>query len=138
MNFSQFRRVVPEAYVNGIWETAMLNPRAPSIRSLCPECQRDTAAVLVPLKDREVELEVCRTCQRVWLDRQERIAGHLRENAEPGPQPEARPISVAARMRMAGHMARRLRPALDPQGLRWGILILFLFFLSLRYCSRRF
>lgn len=108
LNFSQFRRVIPEDHANDIWETAMLTPRAPSIRSLCPECQRDMAAVLVPLKDREVELDVCRSCQRVWLDRQERIAGHLRENAEPGPQPEVKPISPGTRVRAGRAWSKRV------------------------------
>jgi Zn-finger nucleic acid-binding protein len=127
LNFSQFRRIVPEAHANGIWETAMLEPRAPRLKSLCPECQRDMAAVLIPMKERELELEVCRGCQRLWLDRQERIAGHLTENAEPGPLPAIKPISMDARIRMGEEMLRQMRrrELLGRYGLWTAILILF-------------
>ena len=87
----------------------MLHPRAPRRRTLCPECQRDMAAVLIPMKDRELELEVCRNCQRLWLDSQEKLAGHLTTGAPPGPQPEAWTISASARERLAGHLARSTR-----------------------------
>jgi Zn-finger nucleic acid-binding protein len=109
LNFSQFRRLVPGARANDIWESAMQEPRAPSRRSLCPECQRDMAAVLIPMPGREVELEVCRNCQRLWLDRQENIAGHLAEGAVPGPLPEARSVSGTAQERMAEELARHVR-----------------------------
>ncbi len=109
LNFSQFRKLVPEPKANSIWEEAMLHPRAPRRRSLCPECQRDMAAVLIPMKERELELEVCRNCQRLWLDSQEKIAGHLTAGAPPGPQPEAWTISDSARERLAGHLARSTR-----------------------------
>jgi len=109
LNFSQFRRLVPEARANDIWETAMLEPRALSRRSLCPECQRDMAAVLIPVPERELELAVCRNCQRLWLDRQENIAGHLAAGAVPGPLPEARTVSGTAQERMAEELARYVR-----------------------------
>jgi Zn-finger nucleic acid-binding protein len=130
LNFSQFRRIVPEAHANGIWETAMLEPRAPRLRSLCPECRRDMAAVLIPVQERELELEVCRGCQRLWLDRQERIAGHLTENAEPGPLPEVKPISMDARIRMGEEMLRQMRrrQLIGRYGLWTAILILIALF----------
>jgi Zn-finger nucleic acid-binding protein len=109
LNFSQFRKLVPEPKANGIWEEAMLHPLAPRRRTLCPECQRDMAAVLIPMKDRELELEVCRNCQRLWLDSQENIAGHLTAGAAPGPQPEAWTISASARERLAEALARGTR-----------------------------
>lgn len=131
LNFSQFRRIVPEAHANGIWETAMLNPRAPSRRSLCPECHRDMAAVLIPMNERELELEVCRGCQRLWLDRQERIAGHLTENAEPGPLPEVKPISMEARVRMGEEMLRQMKRkrAVRRSGLLTMFIVVILLFL---------
>ena len=109
LNFSQFRKLVPEPKANGIWETAMLHPRAPHRRTHCPECARDMAAVLIPLPERELELEVCRNCQRLWLDSQENIAGHLSSGAAPGPQPDAMPMSPSARERLAEHLARGTR-----------------------------
>ena len=87
----------------------MLHPRAPRRRTLCPECERDMAAVLIPMKERELELEVCRNCQRLWLDSQENIAGHLSGGAKPGPQPEAWTISASAQERLAEQLARRTR-----------------------------
>jgi Zn-finger nucleic acid-binding protein len=137
LNFSQFRRVVPEAHANGIWETAMLKPRAPSRKSLCPECQRDMAAVLIPMQERELELEVCRNCQRLWLDRQERIAGHLTENAEPGPLPDVRPISAEAQIRMGEQLARGVRRRASAQVLGRGALLVFLIYLLLEFWVRR-
>ncbi len=137
LNFSQFRRVIPEASANGIWETAMLEPRAPSRRSLCPECHRDMAAVLIPAKEREVEMEVCRSCQRVWLDRQEKIAGHLTENAEPGPLPDVRPISSEAQVRMGEQLARRVRRRSSPFELGWGTLIFIGLYLIIRFWLTR-
>ena len=109
LNFSQFRKLVPEPKANGIWEEAMLHPRAPRRRTLCPECERDMAAVLIPMRERELELEVCRNCQRLWLDSQENIAGHLSAGTKPGPQPEVWTISAAAQDRLADQLARRTR-----------------------------
>jgi hypothetical protein len=84
------------------------------------------AAVLIPMQDRELELEVCRTCQRLWLDRQERIAGHLTENAEPGPLPEVRPISMEARVRMGEQMLQQMRRRMVSRRISFMILILLL------------
>jgi len=138
LNFSQFRRVIPDDHANGIWETAMLNPQAPSVRSLCPECQRDMAAVLIPFKERIVELDVCRGCQRVWLDRQERIAGHLRENAEPGPRPEARSISIEAKVRMMQHMSGRRYSDFTGRIPRYLLtLLIVMFVFALTFCIGR-
>ncbi len=109
LNFSQFRKLVPEPKANGIWEEAMLHPRAPRRRTLCPECGRDMAAVLIPMQERELELEVCRNCQRLWLDSQEDIAGHLTAGTAPGPQPEPWTISESARERLAEQLASRTR-----------------------------
>ncbi len=113
LNFSQFRKLVPEPKANGIWEDAMLHPRAPRRRTLCPECERDMAAVLIPMAERELELEVCRNCQRLWLDSQENIAGHLSAGAAPGPQPKVMVISAAAQERLADALARGTRRRLS-------------------------
>ena len=110
LNFSQFRRMIPEAQANGIWETVMARPRAPRRKSLCPECYRDMAAVVIPLgPEQEVELDICRNCQRLWMDRQQRRAEILSDSAPPAPQPRPMPISRAARERMEQHLANEIR-----------------------------
>ncbi len=140
LNFSQFRRVVPEPEANGIWEAATLHPRAPRRRALCPECLRDMAAVLIPVPQRELELDICRNCQRLWLDRQESIAGHLQEDAAAGPLPDAWPVSTGAQERMGREMARHVRRRLSTGFEFIGRLTvaLILFYLVLRFGFRAF
>ncbi len=113
LNFSQFRRMVPEPQANTIWETAMARPAAPRRRSLCPECRRDMAAVIIPLPPaRELELDICRNCQRLWLDRQQQLAGHLAAAGPPGPQPPVLTINRSAQERLEENLNRRRRPDL--------------------------
>lgn len=77
LNFSQFRRMVPELHVNEIWLTAMEEPVPARHRTRCPECRRDMTAVLVPHHGNEVELDICRTCQRLWLENQQHKSERL-------------------------------------------------------------
>lgn len=79
LNYSQFRRLVPEAGANDIWLEVATHPLRPRERTRCPECLADMDAVVIPLHGRSVELDICRPCQRLWLDRQEQG-----ESATPG------------------------------------------------------
>ena len=116
----------------------MLAPRAPTRRALCPECRRDMAAVLIPMEERELELNVCRICQRLWLDRQESIAGHLTGKVEPGPLPEVKTISLEAQMRMGEEMAKRVRRQYLGKEIGAGALILSAVIVLIRYWLRHF
>lgn len=77
LNFSQFRRMVPDYHANDIWEAVILHPLVPRREARCPECRREMSAVLLSVHQRDVELDVCRDCQRLWLDRQEAPAEPL-------------------------------------------------------------
>ncbi|MES2706053.1 MAG: hypothetical protein V4726_05555 [Verrucomicrobiota bacterium] len=90
VNFSQFRRMIPEARVDEIWVTTTEKPVAAPGRTRCPECRRGMTAVLIPSEDREIELDICRPCQRLWLENQEALAKTLdaaKNNARAGPKP---------------------------------------------------
>lgn len=107
LNFSQFRRLIPELQANEIWMTAMEHPVAPRRRARCPECRRDMAAVLVPFQGRHIELDICRTCQRLWMDHQEQRSYRLDlDDQGPGPQP---PVIKMTGRGVARAMAERLR-----------------------------
>lgn len=71
LNFSQFRRMIPGARVDDIWLTATAEPVISPHRGKCPECRRIMHAVLVPWQNREIELDLCRPCQRLWMDNAE-------------------------------------------------------------------
>jgi Zn-finger nucleic acid-binding protein len=71
LNFSQFRRMIPQHGANAIWDSATARPVPPRRRTPCPECHSGMAAVNLPLNGRMVELDICLPCQRLWLDRQE-------------------------------------------------------------------
>jgi Zn-finger nucleic acid-binding protein len=71
LNFSQFRRMVPEHGANDIWLHAATRPDAPRHRTPCPECLAEMDAVLIPFQGRQIELDICQRCQRLWLDFQE-------------------------------------------------------------------
>lgn len=71
LNFSQFRRMIPGARVDDIWLTATAEPVISPLRGKCPECRRIMHAVLVPWQDQEIELDLCRPCQRLWMDNPE-------------------------------------------------------------------
>lgn len=63
--------MVPEQGANDIWLQAATRPNAPLQRTECPECLGGMDAVLIPFRSRQVELDICRSCQRLWLDPQE-------------------------------------------------------------------
>lgn len=84
LNFSQFRRMVPEHGANDIWLQAANRPNAPKHPTECPECQAGMDAVLIPFRGAHVELDICRACQRLWLDRQEHEATPSLALAPPG------------------------------------------------------
>jgi Zn-finger nucleic acid-binding protein len=71
LNFSQFRRMVPEHGANDIWLHAATRPDAPRHRTPCPECLAEMDAVLIPFQGRQIELDICQRCQRLWLDSRE-------------------------------------------------------------------
>jgi hypothetical protein len=107
LNFSQFRRLVPEPRANRIWEQVMEKPSRPRMKSLCPECRRDMAAVFVPAGSHTLELDICRGCQRVWLDPAERPMDALPGEQDAVPMPLARPMTGAAQERLARHLVKR-------------------------------
>ena len=78
LNFSQFRRLVPEQGANDIWLQATVRPLAPRRPTACPECQAGMDAVHIPLRGTLLELDLCRLCQRLWLDQP------VAEPSEPG------------------------------------------------------
>jgi Zn-finger nucleic acid-binding protein len=95
LNFSQFRRMVPRYGADAIWNTATARPVPPLRRTLCPECGCPMAAVCIPLNGRQVELDICQPCQRLWLDPQaedERVSISLPVHGA-DPVPKSRPAS---------------------------------------------
>lgn len=114
LNFSQFRRMIPNLNANEIWMTAMERPVAPRRRSFCPECRRDMAAVLIPWEGREIELDVCRTCQRLWMENQKNLRYKLAGPEEPpGPKPPVIRMKGRGLDRMLSEQLRRIRSDAD-------------------------
>jgi len=68
LNFSQFRRLIPEQHAREIWLTATEHPLHPRRRVDCPECRQEMSAVMISFHGREIELDLCQTCQRLWLE----------------------------------------------------------------------
>lgn len=68
LNFSQFRRMIPDEQVDVIWWTAKERPVAAPGGTACPECRRPMLAVLIPHQEEELELDICQGCQRLWRD----------------------------------------------------------------------
>ena len=68
LNFSQFRRMIPDEQVDVIWWTAKERPVAAPGGTACPECRRPMLAVLIPHREEELELDICQGCQRLWRD----------------------------------------------------------------------
>jgi Zn-finger nucleic acid-binding protein len=71
LNFGQFRHLIPGQHADEIWTTTLDEPVSPTVRAKCPECRRNMTAVLIPFQGREIELDICRMCQRVWMELQE-------------------------------------------------------------------
>ncbi len=69
LNFSQFRRFIPDKHVNEIWVTAKEQPTKPAKPVACPECSREMHGVLVPFPSGDQELDICSPCQRLWMKR---------------------------------------------------------------------
>ena len=135
LNFSQFRRLIPELHANEIWMTAMERPVAPRRRARCPECRRDMAAVLIPFQGREIELDLCRGCQRLWLENQSNEKVRLDEAAEPGIKPPVIKMTGRGQERMLGEQLRRIRqralPGRDAEEKPWhsgvGVAVLLIY-----------
>lgn len=90
LNFSQFRRLIPECQANDIWLTVREQPVKPQPAIACPECRQAMAAVLVPFEGREIELDLCTGCQRLWMVPQENLTWSLDE--KPVPRGEKPPV----------------------------------------------
>jgi Zn-finger nucleic acid-binding protein len=103
LNFSQFRRMIPDRQANDIWLTAMEQPVKPQPGICCPECRQDMSAVLVPFGGREIELDLCAGCQRLWMTPQEKTSWSLDE--EPAARGTRPPV-----ISMKGRGLERNRP----------------------------
>ena len=108
LNFSQFRRLIPELHANEIWMTAMEQPVAPRRRVRCPECRRDMTAVLIPFQGREIELDLCRRCQRLWMEHRKSQLGQL-DHGEAGPRRKPPVIRLTGRGVERGSGEKRRR-----------------------------
>jgi hypothetical protein len=99
---SLIRRMIPELHANEIWLTVMEQPvkAQPGIR--CPECCRDMAAVLIPFRGREIELDLCAGCQRLWMTPQEDRPWSIDEKPE-----RKRPMPPVIRMKGRGLVRNR-------------------------------
>jgi Zn-finger nucleic acid-binding protein len=84
--------MVPESGASAIWDGAGSRPEMPRHGAKCPECHNEMRAVPIPFRGRHVELDVCRPCQRLWLDRQE-------DNAVLSVDPDPGPAQAIARRR---------------------------------------
>lgn len=63
--------------------------------------------MLVPFHGRQIELDICRTCQRLWMDPQEQRTYRL-DHEDPGPGPQPPVIRMTGRG-VARAVAERLR-----------------------------
>jgi uncharacterized protein YbaR (Trm112 family) len=68
MNFSQFRKLVPAWHANRIWEAALRDPRRAQPAVCCPECRRFMNALEARLPAGVLDLKLCLSCQRLWMD----------------------------------------------------------------------
>lgn len=139
LNFSQFRRMIPDRNASEIWMTAMENPSAPRTRTRCPECRSDMAAVIIPFENRDLELTVCRNCQRLWMDSQEHTARQLRSSdGEPAPTPPAIRMTGSAMERLLSEKLRRVRRISSmPEPSTIVLLLVIMGYILIRYLTRR-
>lgn len=112
LNFSQFRRMIPEEQVDLIWWTAKGKPVASPQGTACPECRRPMLAVLIPFREVELELDICQGCQRLWRDGPAAARANPRLNIGCGaaakpPVLEMRPRPARPRRRGEGRMTGR-------------------------------
>ena len=131
--------MIPCLHANEIWMTAMEQPAALRWRTGCPECRRDMTAVLIPYEGREIELEICRSCQRLWLDNQEVMSTRISINAvEPGRKPPVIRMTGRGAAVMVREQARRIRNRMnfESNALAWWHLLLILVLLVARILLR--
>jgi Zn-finger nucleic acid-binding protein len=152
LNFSQFRKLVPEFHADEIWMTTLEQPVRPSRKTCCPECHRHMMAVLIPFQGREVELDICSSCQRLWMESQEDQTHRLEQPnriniSEDAPIRKPPVISVAQSKARAplrekiASMHGNLRLASkerNPELWEWIVIVLiFIIFLALLLLSPR-
>lgn len=121
LNFSQFRRMVPEHGARDIWLEAMKRPVTPQQRTRCPECLAAMDAVLIPLNGRTIELDICLLCQRLWLDAQEEngVANPPGKSGKPFSLGTGKGPNTADAETVLTVMRRRERRAKASPDLRW-------------------
>ena len=133
--------MIPCLHANEIWMTAMEQPAAPRWQTGCPECRRDMTAVLIPYQGREVELEICRGCQRLWLDNQEVMSNRISiSDRAPGRKPPVIRMTGRGAAVMVREQARRIRDRINYEstGLtRWHLLLILVLIVARILISRR-
>ena len=133
--------MIPCLHANEIWMTAMEQPAAPRWQTGCPECRRDMTAVLIPYQGREVELEICRGCQRLWLDNQEVMSNRISINdREAGRKPPIIRMTGRGAAVIVREQARRIRDRINYEstGLtRWHVLLILVLIVARILISRR-
>lgn len=131
--------MIPDRNASEIWMTAMEQPSAPRLRTRCPECRNDMAAVMIPFENRDLELTVCRNCQRLWMDSQEHSARQIHTSAaEPAPTPPAIRMTGSAMERMLSEKLRRVRRLSSrPEPSTIMLLLLIAGMVLIRYLLRR-
>lgn len=88
----------------------MEQPVAARRQTLCPECRKDMAAVLIPFQGKEIELDICRTCQRLWMDAQENQTYRLDLSETPrGRKPPVIKMTGRGVERLVKEQAKRVR-----------------------------
>ena len=97
--------------------------------------------MLIPYQGREVELEICRGCQRLWLDNQEVMSTRISINdGEPGRKPPVIRMTGRGAAVMVREQARRIRDRINYEstGLtRWHVLLILVLIVARILISRR-
>lgn len=88
-------------FVGELWQNAYYNAPAGSVA--CPVCRKPMKRVIIPVGGREMELDVCCSCQEIWFDQEELEA--LPVHTPPPPPGDG--LSQAAREALAIHAAKR-------------------------------
>lgn len=105
LNFSQFRRMIPDEQVDVIWWTAKERPVAAPGGTVCPECRRPMLAVLIPHREEELELDICQGCQRLWRDGPRAPKASRRLDIGRGASPKPPVLKVVPRRARPGRRA---------------------------------
>ncbi len=100
------------------------------------------AAVLIPFQGREIELDICRGCQRLWMENQEDQANKLDlRDPSPGPKPPVIRMTGRGAERLLGAQLKRIRSGLEPgenPAPKWVVGALLLLYVLVRiWLSRR-